>query len=87
MGRSSKPTLRKQLESAKSELKAEKDKGASFHFNLREIELMKAMCANWEEFLKDYEEGSLNEIGSCSKDFKNEEREIVRGIYNKITFK
>jgi hypothetical protein len=87
MAKSSKPTLREQISGLKLELRAEKDKGANFHLTSAEIELIKWMCSEKEEQLKYFDEGSIDEIKSISKEYKEELREVVRGIYHKITFK
>jgi hypothetical protein len=79
--------LKNQIQALKISLQAEKDKGANFHFSSAEIELIKWMCSDKEEQLKYFDEGSLDEIHSISKQYKEELREVVRNIYNKITFK
>jgi ABC-type antimicrobial peptide transport system ATPase subunit len=87
MAKSSKPTLKVQLENCKAELQAEKDKGATFHFSSAEIDMIKNMCSQMEEGLKFFDEGGIDEINSISKVYKDELKEVVRNIYHKITFK
>jgi hypothetical protein len=87
MKRKSKPTLRVQLENSKAENQYLKDRKASLEFDMREIEMLKHMCSHMEEYFKNPNEGDVSDINSIAKEYNEEQREVVRNIYFKASFK
>jgi hypothetical protein len=78
---------KERIKNLEAELKAEKNRGANFHFTGAELDMIRWLCSEKEESLKFFEEGGIDEFHSISKKYKDQLIGTVRNIYHKITFK
>jgi hypothetical protein len=82
-----KPTIKVQLENEKAKSKALEERKATLDFDFKEINMLRLMCSHMEDYFKNYNEGDVSDLNSIAKEYNEEQREVVRNIYFKASFK